>query len=293
MTQELAVIDEKRDVITVDDVVHQVDMVKQLYEKVMKKDKHYGRIPGTQKDTLYKAGSEKLMTMFQLVPKIIKDEERDLGNGHRDNIMTIALYHKKTGELWGEGTGSCSTMETKFRYRNKKRVCPQCKQETIIKGKDEFGGGWICWKKNGGCGVKYPDGDPEIENQQVGKIENPDIADTYNTVRKMSYKRGIVSATISATGVSDIFTQDIENTAELSNGNDPEVFTEPEYIPPKNGNEDISLLKKAEKLYRACKNFNDLNSAMKVVKGLGLNSEDVTKAEIIRSEVAEGLKDKS
>lgn len=36
--------------------------------------------------------------------------------------------------------------------------CPNCgKTEHVIKGKEEFGGGWLCWKNKGGCGEKWPD----------------------------------------------------------------------------------------------------------------------------------------
>ena len=47
----------------------------------------------------------------------------------------------------------------------------------MIKGKEEFGGGWLCWRKKNGCGAKFPDGDQRIEGQEVGEIENPDLPD--------------------------------------------------------------------------------------------------------------------
>lgn len=43
------------------------------------------------------------------------------------------------------------------------------------------------------------------------RVENPDIADTYNTVLKMAKKRAFVDAVKSTTAASDIFTQDIED----------------------------------------------------------------------------------
>lgn len=43
------------------------------------------------------------------------------------------------------------------------------------------------------------------------QIENPDIADLYNTVLKMAKKRAHVDATITACAASDIFTQDVED----------------------------------------------------------------------------------
>jgi hypothetical protein len=198
-------------IVSVDNVVQQFKMVHELYEKIMVKDEHYGTIPGTKKDTLYKSGAEKLDLLFKLVPKIDEKIMRELGNDHREVEITIGLYHKETGLLWGQGIGSCSTKETKFRYREGKRLCSKCGKDSIIKGKEEYGGGWLCYKKTGGCGEKFADNDTTIINQQVGRIENTDIADIYNTVLKMAYKRALVSATITATGVSDIFTQDLDD----------------------------------------------------------------------------------
>ena len=34
------------------------------------------------------------------------------------------------------------------------KTCPACGKAAIIKGKAEFGGGWVCFKKKGGCGWK-------------------------------------------------------------------------------------------------------------------------------------------
>jgi hypothetical protein len=99
-------------------------------------------------------------------------------------------------------------MESKFRWRNAARKCPICGKETIIKGKDEYGGGWVCYKKKDGCGATFEDNDDRITGQIIGKVENTDIADVYNTVIKMSKKRAYVDATITACAASDIFTQD-------------------------------------------------------------------------------------
>ena len=34
-------------------------------------------------------------------------------------------------------------------------ACPNCRAQAVIPGKPEFGGGWLCWKKEGGCGTKF------------------------------------------------------------------------------------------------------------------------------------------
>ena len=48
-------------------------------------------------------------------------------------------------------------------------------------------------------------------NGSKQRIENPDIADVYNTVMKMAKKRAFVDAVKSTTAASDIFTQDVED----------------------------------------------------------------------------------
>src|ERR1019366_4062338 len=92
------------------------------------------------------------------------------------------------------------------------RMCPTCgKTGTVIKGKQEYGGGWLCFAKKGGCGAKFPFNDKRIQDQNVGDVPNPDIADLVNTLEKMADKRALVAATLLATGCSDIFTPDLED----------------------------------------------------------------------------------
>jgi len=198
--------------LTPQEIKKQVEMVQELYELVMKPGVHYGVIPGCgDKPTLLKPGAEMLILMFQLASKIKDLEKTNLPNLHREYEMVIGLFHKRTGEFWGDGTGMCTTMESKYRYRKGNRKCPKCGSETIIKGKAEYGGGWLCWKKKGGCGEKFEANNTSITSQIEGKIENEDLADTYNTVKKMCKKRTLVDAVLSVTAVSNIFTQDIED----------------------------------------------------------------------------------
>src|SRR5205085_7043391 len=91
------------------------------------------------------------------------------------------------------------------------RTCPACGQAAIVKGREEYGGGWLCFRKRGGCGAKYADGDGVIESQQTGRVFNPDIADQVNTIQKMAQKRALVGAVLLAVNASEFFTQDIED----------------------------------------------------------------------------------
>lgn len=49
------------------------------------------------------------------------------------------------------------------------------------------------------------------EGKHRQRKENPDIADTYNTVLKMAKKRAQVDATLTVTGASDIFAPELED----------------------------------------------------------------------------------
>jgi hypothetical protein len=207
--------------LTATGVLDQIKAIQDVMAAAMHEGEHYGKIPGCgDKPALLKAGAEKLGLMFRLAPAF-EVIPADLPNGHREYRVTCTLTHIQTGDVWGQGVGSCSSMESKYRYRPSTRKCPACGVEAIIKGKAEYGGGWVCFKKKGGCGAKYSDNAMEIVNQPEGRTENPDIADTYNTILKMAKKRAHVDAIITATGASDIFTQDIEEPLLDDNGKVP------------------------------------------------------------------------
>ena len=114
-------------------------------------------------------------------------------------------------------------------YRQGLRLCPKCGTDAIIKGKKEYGGGWLCFGKKGGCGTKWKDGDAAIEGQSTERVPNDDLADQYNTVLKMANKRSLVAAVLNATAASDIFTQDIE---EDGPGDDAPVLRLAMYAAP-------------------------------------------------------------
>lgn len=221
--QNLAVAPE----LTIEELVAQVAKVQQAMKKVMHKDEHYGVIPGTQRPTLYKPGAEKLMLLFRLAPSYDTDK-----TFHDDGHLTVTaicnLVHGPTGIFVAAGEGMCSTKEAKYAYRNAQRVCPECGVAAIIKGKREYGGGWLCFKKKEGCGAKFPDGDEAIESQEVGRIPNPDVPDSYNTVLKMACKRALIAAVLNGTAASDIFTQDVEDFKESGSASVPEQSREAE-----------------------------------------------------------------
>lgn len=195
----------------------------------------YLTIPGTGKPSLAKPGAEKLSTFFALSPKFIQTEqEKDwTGENHGGEPFFYFAYRcdlYRGDQHISSCEGSCNSWEVKYRYRQGERKCPKCGKSTIIKGKDEYGGGWLCFGKKGGCGAKFADGDQSIEGQQVGRVVNPDVADIVNTLQKMAQKRSYVGAVLLATNSSERFTQDVEDMAQF--GQDV-VDGEYKPIPPK------------------------------------------------------------
>ncbi len=215
-TQALAIRDQSAIArpLSVKDIVDQVHLIQEVMRSVMIEDTHFGCIPGTgTKKVLLQPGAQKLTMTFRLAPEYVIQEtnfERD----HKEYRVVCTLKSIQSGNFVGQGVGCCSTLESKYRYRGGSRKCPKCGKDTIIKGKTEYGGGWICFQKKGGCGAKWPDGAAEIESQSIEKQENDNPADCYNTVLKMAKKRAFVDATITATAASDIFTQDIADPEE-------------------------------------------------------------------------------
>jgi hypothetical protein len=191
----------------------------QFVKFYLKEGEDFGVIPGTPKPTLLKPGADKLCELYGLADtypdnRIHRVEDWSKDPPLFDYEVTCVLIRKGSGIIVGEGMGSCNSYEGKYRWRDASRKCPKCNQPYIIKGKEEYGGGWICFAKKGGCGAKFKDDDATIVAQQVGRIPNPDIADIKNTILKMAKKRAKIDATIASTRSSGIFTQDLEDIME-------------------------------------------------------------------------------
>lgn len=210
-------------IVDVQQAMQRRQMIEAFAKNVMVDGTDYGAIPGTGgKKTLLKPGAEKLTSFFGMIPdftvmhSVIDFDGTGEGNGEALIYYRVRCELHRGGVKVGSGDASCSSRESKYRWRNAARTCPNCGQPTIIKGKAEYGGGWLCFKKNGGCGAKFNDGDSAIEGQATGRMPNPDIADVDNTILKMAEKRALIAATLIATNVSDFFTQDMEDFADVT-----------------------------------------------------------------------------
>ncbi|MHB8361310.1 MAG: hypothetical protein ACYDDC_05850 [Thermoplasmataceae archaeon] len=211
----------------------QQDILGLFVRDIMTEGVDYGMIPGTARKgpdgkevpnsrTLLKPGAEKLISFFRCRPrfKLRRTEDPDKGlyaYEFRCEILTAS------GDVVAEGFGSASSRESKYRWRTAQRKCPKCQQPAIGVSKfadrngGNFGvGSYYCNKKQGGCGSQFEAGDKAIEGQQLGRTENPDVADVANTVLKMAKKRAMVDAALALARCSDLFGQDLEDLVDAT-----------------------------------------------------------------------------
>lgn len=170
--------------LTASDVRDQVNLVQSVMQAVMKKDTHYGIIPGCKQPSLFKAGSEVLLSTFRIAVSVLV-EDLSTPDSIRYRVRTVGT-HQGTQIVVGEGIGECSSDEEKYKWRrcsNKKEFDATPENRRRIKF-SKFG-----------------------EDMQV-RTEPADMA---NTVLKMAKKRAQIDLTLTATAASDIFTQDVED----------------------------------------------------------------------------------
>lgn len=217
-SQNYGVINFEEYAMSCDAVVRQVNIVQDIMRNVMKDGEHYGVIPGTGKPSLYKPGAEKLGFTFRLRPEY-EIRETNMMNGHREISVVCTLYHIPTGQSVGQGVGSATTMEGKYRYRggekegtgqaipkeywNLKKIGKTAEAQALIGGP-----GFSAGKINGNWEI--------CSTGEKQEHDNP--ADYYNTILKMAKKRAHVDAILTATAASDIFTQDVEDMPEVIPG---------------------------------------------------------------------------
>mgnify|MGYP000895451160 CR=1 FL=1 len=171
---------------------NQVNLIQSVMKAVMKKDVHYGIIPGCDKPSLYKPGAEKLLSTFQIS---VEPEVIDLSTPDEARYRVLAHgVYRNTGVSVGTGIGECSSNEEKYKWRR-----ASCDEEFDAAPEDRKR---IKWGKtrNGGA-------------YQVKQVRT-EIADVANTILKMAKKRAQIDLTLTSTAASDIFTQDIEDLPE-------------------------------------------------------------------------------
>ncbi|MFC1762945.1 hypothetical protein ACFL6U_12810 [Planctomycetota bacterium] len=170
------------------DAFAQIKKFQQLVKSQLVKDHDYGTIPGTQKPTLLKPGAEKITKLMGLADSYeITEKVEDWDRPLFSYTVACQLSSIQSGTLISQGIGHCNSMESRYRYRwawpsdvpahLDKTSLPQ-RQINTRRGKS----------------TQY-------------KVENDDIYSLTNTILKMSKKRALVDAALSAGRLSDLFSQ--------------------------------------------------------------------------------------
>jgi hypothetical protein len=197
-------------VLDLQDVKQRVDTIHRIMARLMKQDVHYGVIPGTKKPTLYKPGSEILLTAFRVA---IEPEITDLSTPEEIRYRIRAFgKHVPTSLFMGAGVGECSSNEEKFLWRaalSKEEFADTPEDQKRYKYKKE-------WDRGRPMVVK------------VEQIKVPP-ADAANAVLKRAKKRAQVDFCLTAMAASEIFTQDVEDLPDgyLNDDSAPIVPNEP------------------------------------------------------------------
>lgn len=188
--------------LTAAQIKDQVGLIQAVMKGVMKKGEHYGTIPGCgNKPSLFKAGAEKLMLTFRIAPELLIEDLSDM-NCVRYRVTARAISIR-TGAFLGSGIGECSSDEEKYKWR-------------VAVHENE-------WKAAGEELRRlkfYKDGSrlPQVRCSP---------ADVANTILKMAKKRAVVDMTLTVTGASDIFTQDVEDMTETGIVDSKQVSVKP------------------------------------------------------------------
>ncbi len=171
----------------------QVNLIQEVMKAVMIDGVHFGTIPGTPKPTLYKPGSEKILSTFRIaIEPIVTDLSTH--DEARYRVETRATS-QGNGMYLGSGTGEASSNEEKYKWR--KAVCQEEFDETPEDRRRQV------WKK----------GYQDKPNYQIAQVRT-NHADVANTILKMAKKRSQIDVTLTVTAASDVFSQDIEDLPE-------------------------------------------------------------------------------
>jgi hypothetical protein len=163
-------------------------LIRQVMANVLEEGKDYGRIPGTDKPTLFKPGAEKLCLTFALGAVLPTVE--DLSTSDAVRYRVSVPIEAADGRVLAVGLGEASSDEEKYRW--KRPVCDEEFDETPA----------ACRR------VKWFKG---RDGAYQGKQIRTSPADLANTVLKMAHKRAFVAGTLLATGASSVFNQDLED----------------------------------------------------------------------------------
>lgn len=209
----------------------------------------YGVIPGTNKPTLLKPGAEKIVKLLNLHDDYdVLEKVEDWDKPFFHYLIKCRLSDIASGVPVSAGIGSCNSMESKYRFRwVVKDDLPKGMGDTevaLLKSKGgmktlfepefaldkretegKYGKPEAYWKDweaaivsgkakrtSKKLGKKTFDGYERAVDTTLYQVANDDIFSQVNTLLKMAKKRALVDAALSVGRLSDLFTQDMEDS---------------------------------------------------------------------------------
>lgn len=171
--------------------MQKINTMQTMVQRALKKDHDFGIIPGTNKPTLLKPGAEKILLIFGLTSEYeFMDKTEDFNKGFFSYSVKCILT--KNGNKITEGVGHCNTYEGRYRWRwiRENEISSNINKEDLMSKTDRWG-------------------------RATYRIANEDPYTLVNTVLKMAKKRAQVDAVLTVGGLSEIFTQDLEDITEF------------------------------------------------------------------------------
>ncbi len=243
MTQELMTVDSTyMPALSVPQAVMRFNTLVEFVQTVMRDGVDFGTIPGTPKPTLFKAGAEKLTTLFGLTVRFNVVEQVEEWNSDEPFFYYWYRCSLLRGDrLIAEADGSCNSRESKYRWRwvSAQDVPAGMDSAKLVKrggtiseftfavDKAETGGKygkplehWQAFQNAVEAGTarlikRKTNAGKEMDAWEIDstlyRVPNEDIASQVNTVQKMAQKRAFVAVTLIGVNASEFFTQDIED----------------------------------------------------------------------------------
>ena len=125
--QQIEVLPQAPGVSQIEQAINHYGLLTQYVSRILKESIDYGTIPRGKKPILFKSGAEKLLQLFKLRPEfiLVKSIEDWTGEQHglkeplfHYSYRCVLYYPKINGNPVGEGSGSCNSLESKYRGSN-------------------------------------------------------------------------------------------------------------------------------------------------------------------------------